>query len=174
VPAIHVLKRLRTLVRELPQQLRLAYCLARDPSTPAPLKAALGGALALILNPAIDFPAWVPVVGQMDTIALTLVTVRTFNAQAPKELREEIEAQIKAGQSRFDLDLRLGTETALRLTARVRALPAQLRAQPRPGHPSAPPAWYRSPTAAGGRAGRPGGEAGSEGPPPPASEEHWV
>lgn len=46
----------------------------------------------MILNPAIDLPAWIPVAGLMDAIALTVLTVRTFNAQAPCELRDEIEA----------------------------------------------------------------------------------
>ncbi|MGA7362429.1 MAG: hypothetical protein WBZ07_05705, partial [Candidatus Dormiibacterota bacterium] len=115
MPAINRLKRLRLLILELPQQLRLAYCLARDPRTPAPLKAALAGSLALILNPAIDLPAWVPVIGQMDAIALTVLAVRTFNAQAPRELRESIEADIRAGRSRFDLDLRHGVTAAGRL-----------------------------------------------------------
>ena len=174
VPAIDLLKRLRTLVLELPQQLRLAYCLARDPRTPAPLKAALGASLALILNPAIDQPAWVPVVGQMDTIALTLTVIRTFNAQAPRELRKEIEAQIKAGESRLDLDLRLGTQAAVGLTARIRSLTAQRRAKPGPEPPSAPPPWYRSPAPAGGQASQPAGEPGSTGAPPQVSEEHSI
>ena len=112
---INRLKRLRLLILELPQQLRLAYCLARDPRTPAPLKAALAGSLALILNPAIDLPAWVPVVGQMDVVALSVLAVRTFNSQAPRELRESIEADIRAKQSRFDLDLQQGVAAAGRV-----------------------------------------------------------
>ncbi|MHB8312892.1 MAG: hypothetical protein ACYDD0_06275, partial [Candidatus Dormibacteria bacterium] len=67
------LKRLRSLVLELPQQLRLAYCLVRDPRTPAAPKAALGAALAVILNPMVDIPMWVPVLGQMDAISLTVL-----------------------------------------------------------------------------------------------------
>jgi uncharacterized membrane protein YkvA (DUF1232 family) len=166
------------LIWELPQQLRLAYCLARDPRTPAPLKASLVGALAIILNPAIDLPAWIPVVGQMDAIALTVLTVRTFNSQAPRELREEIEAQISAGQSRFDLDLKMGAEGARRLTRLVRRLPG---GRPRRGLPEPPverpaevAAWYRSPALPGGPTNGAGGEAGPVGPAPTATEEQSI
>lgn len=158
------------LLLELPQQLRLAYCLARDPRTPAPLKASLGGALAIILNPALDIPAWVPVLGQLDTISLTLVALRTFNRQAPRELRQELEAQIKAGDSQLDRDLRQGTKAALRLASRIRHLGP-------PGGPAAGAAatgrvaaWYRSPAALGERTGIPSPGA-SPGPTAPTSEE---
>jgi uncharacterized membrane protein YkvA (DUF1232 family) len=172
------LKRLRLLIWELPQQLRLAYCLARDPRTPAPLKAALAGSLAIILNPVVDLPAWVPVVGQMDAIALTVLAVRTFNSQAPRALREEIEAEIRAGRSRFDLDLRQGQVAAGRLAQLVRKLPGRpgRRAPALPAAPWAaePAPWYRSPASAGGRTIEAGTEAEPDGPLPRANEEHSI
>ena len=176
MPAINRLKRLRLLILELPLQLRLAYCLTRDPRTPAPLKAALVGSLALILNPAVDLPAWVPVVGQMDAIALTVLAVRTFNARAPRELRESIEAEIRAGQSRFDLDLHQGIATAGRLTLLLEAVPGLISGRRPRRKPVARPTevapWYRSPASAGGRTGEAGGVPGSDGPLPTVSEEH--
>ncbi|HVC38865.1 MAG TPA: hypothetical protein VNH20_02670 [Candidatus Dormibacteraeota bacterium] len=175
---IHRLKLLRLLIVELPQQLRLAYCLARDPRTPAPLKAALAGSLALILNPAIDLPAWIPVVGQMDAIALTVLAVRAFNSQAPRGLREEIEADIRARRSRFDEDLRRGTLAAGRLALLARTGPALARRQARPLAAARPPVepapWYRSQESAGGSPAAAGGEAGSDLPLPPASKEQSI
>ncbi|MGH7666717.1 MAG: YkvA family protein [Candidatus Dormibacteria bacterium] len=176
MPAMNRLKRLRLLIVELPMQLRLAYCLARDPRTPAPLKAALAGALGLILNPAIDLPAWIPVVGQMDAIALTVLTVRTFNAQAPAALRSEIEAQIRAGQSQFDVDLGRGVGAAGRLARLVRSVPQRAgrrgrHAAPRP-LPAHPPAWYRSPSSAGEPSDARPVPGGSPDPLPEANEEH--
>lgn len=172
------LKRLRMLIVELPQQLRLAYCLARDPRTPAPLKAALAGSLAIILNPAIDLPAWVPVVGQMDAIALTVLAVRTFNSQAPRALRLEIEAEIRAGQSRFDLDLRQGQVAAGRLALLARSLPGRSSrrrsALPAVRRPAEPAPWYRSPELAGGRTVAAGAQAEADGPLPPPNEEHSI
>jgi len=132
----------------------------------------------VILNPMVDLPAWIPVVGQMDVIALTVVTVRTFNSQAPKELRAEIEAEIRAGQSRFDLDLRHGATGAQRLVELLRRLPQLTRNKgqdqpPRP-LPSQPAAWYRSPASAGGRTGELGAETEPEWRPSPATEEHLI
>ncbi len=149
------LRRLRTLVLELPKQLRLAYCLARDPRTPALPKAALTAALAVILNPAVDIPMWIPVVGQMDTIALTVLVLRTFNSQAPDELREEIQAEIGAGNSAFDRDLASAGVLARRL-ARVASSVQPRRVGPGPlrlRNPSQPAAWYRSSEPEADRAG---------------------
>ncbi len=135
------LKRIRSLLLELPQQLRLAYCLARDPRTPAASKAALGGALAVILNPLVDIPMWIPVVGQMDTVGLALLAVRTFNLQVDPEIRAEVEQQIRLRQSVFDRDLAQGTATARRLARLLRRAPG---AAEEPLTPPAVPAWYRS------------------------------
>ena len=176
--AIFGLKRLRLLILELPKQLRLAYCLARDPRTPAPLKGALVGALAVILNPALDLPAWVPVVGQMDAIALTVLAVRTFNSQVPRELREEVEAEIRAGTSRFDLDLKLGTIGARRLANLAKAGPFLPRREASPkdldGRPVGVPAWYGSPAPAAGRSDDEGGDAGPNGPASTSTGEHSI
>ncbi len=158
------MKRLRKLFLELPQELRLAYCLARDPRTPAPLKASLAGALAVILNPLLDIPSWIPVVGGLDTISLTLLAVKTFNSQAPPELRRELEAEIRSGQSRFDQDLAQGMVEARRLARRLRRLGPGSGAPPPSAATTAPPAWYRSAAAAEGA----GGPEGSEAEPAPA------
>ncbi len=139
------LTRLRSLVLDLPQHLRLAYCLARDPRTPAAPKAALAGALALILNPVVDIPMWVPVVGQMDTIALTLLAVRTFNSQVPEELRADIESQIRQRVSVFDRDLSLGVTAASRLSRMARHLSNFRSGNPAVTTTEGPAPWYRSP-----------------------------
>jgi len=132
----------------------------------------------VILNPAIDLPGWIPVVGQMDVIALTVLAVRTFNAQAPRELREEIESDIRAGKSRFDLDLRQGAGAAARLALLARTVPGRARGRARPlpsvRRPAEPAPWYGSPASAGGRTGAADGEAGSDGPLPPAIKEQSI
>lgn len=154
------LKRLRSLVLELPQQLRLAYCLARDPRTPPAPKAALAAALAVIVNPLVDIPMWVPVLGQMDTISLTVLAVRTFNSQVPEELRSEVEESIRQGRSTFDADLARGVGAARRLAQLIRGL-SSLRRPSAGRHSAAPlpqePApWYRSEEPVEGREGESG------------------
>jgi uncharacterized membrane protein YkvA (DUF1232 family) len=99
------LSRARTILLQVPQQGKLAYCLLRDPRVPVPPKVALLGALGLIASP-IDFPAWIPVVGDFDMLALGILAVKVFVDACPAELVEEHKAGLKAGDSRFDRDLR--------------------------------------------------------------------
>jgi|GEM_PF-3014237 len=157
-------KRIRSLILELPQQLRLAYCLARDPRTPRAPKAALAGALAVILNPVVDIPAWVPLVGQMDTVALTVLAVRTFNSQVPEELRADVEAQIRQRTSVFDRDLARGVASAVRISTMARGLTNFRHAGRDSSAPRAPQPWYRSAESEAGGPSDP--EAGSYSLPP--------
>ncbi len=100
-----VLSRAKELLIEVPQHGKLAYCLLRDPRVPAAPKAAVLGALALIVSP-IDFPAWIPVLGELDMLALAVLAVKTFIEACPQDVRREHEEALKAGESVFDRDFR--------------------------------------------------------------------
>lgn len=113
------LRALRRIGRELPRYGKLTYCLYRDPRVPVRNKVVLATALVLIFNPVVDFPLWLPVVGEMDALALTVLAVKVFNERAPDLLVAEHEAQIAQGVSLFDRDLRDGRERA---RSRVREL----------------------------------------------------
>src|SRR6266566_4159610 len=63
------------------------------------------GALALIVSP-IDLPAWVPLMGELDMLALGVLAVSTFIEACPEDIRREHEAALKAGESTFDRDFR--------------------------------------------------------------------
>jgi uncharacterized membrane protein YkvA (DUF1232 family) len=69
-------------------------------------KVALTGALALILSP-LDLPAWIPVVGELDALALGVLAVKVFIEACPEELVREHRAAIKRKDSIVDRDLRL-------------------------------------------------------------------
>lgn len=99
------LARVRTVLLEVPRHGKLAYCLLRDDRIPAPPKAALLGSLGLIVSP-IDLPAWIPVVGELDMIALAILAVKVFVEACPDELVREHEEAIRRGDSIFDDDLR--------------------------------------------------------------------
>ena len=60
---------------------------------------------ALIISP-IDFPAWIPVLGELDMLALGILAVETFVEACPEDVRREHEAAIKAKESIFDRDVR--------------------------------------------------------------------
>lgn len=89
----------------MPRHGKLAYCLLRDPRVPAGPKAAVLGALGVIVSP-IDLPAWIPVVGELDMLALGILAVQTFIEACPAEIRREHEAQLAAKQSVWDRDVR--------------------------------------------------------------------
>ncbi|OLC25175.1 MAG: hypothetical protein AUG06_11815 [Actinobacteria bacterium 13_1_20CM_2_65_11] len=119
-----VLSRAKEVLIDMPRHGKLAYCLLRDPRVPAAPKAAVLGALALIVSP-IDFPAWIPVVGELDMLALGVLAVKTFIEACPEDVRREHEEALKAGESVFDRDFRdtvaAAREGTGRLASRIRA-----------------------------------------------------
>ncbi|MDQ6791260.1 MAG: hypothetical protein M3075_11520 [Candidatus Dormibacteraeota bacterium] len=100
------LARVRTVVLEVPRNAKLAYCLLRDPRVPAAPKAALVAALALIVSP-VDVPAWIPVVGELDALALGVLAVKVFIEACPEPLVQDQRGAIKRKDSIADRDLRL-------------------------------------------------------------------
>ena len=73
-------------------------------------KLALAAALALILNPVVDIPLRIPVFGEMDAVALTVLAVRMFVEKSPKDVVAEHQERIALGTSTFDQDLRYGRQ----------------------------------------------------------------
>lgn len=100
-----VLSRAKDVLLEVPRHGKLAYCLLRDPRVPPAPKAVLLGALGLIVSP-IDLPAWIPVLGELDMLALGILAVKTFIEACPVDVRKEHEAALEAGESVFDRDFR--------------------------------------------------------------------
>ncbi|TMC50735.1 MAG: hypothetical protein E6J14_04025 [Chloroflexi bacterium] len=113
------IKLVRRLLIDLPRYVKLTYCLLRDPRVPATHKAAMGAALAMIVTPFIDIPMWVPVVGEMDVLALTLLAARLFVATAPAPVVAEHDEAIRQHRSRFDGDVARGQRLAVALAARL-------------------------------------------------------
>lgn len=91
------------LLVEVPKHGKLAYCLLRDERVPRAPKAALLAALALIVSP-IDLPAWVPLVGELDVLALAILAVATFIEACPEDVRQEHQKALDAKNSVFDRD----------------------------------------------------------------------
>jgi uncharacterized membrane protein YkvA (DUF1232 family) len=100
-----IFSRAKEVLIDVPRHGKLAYCLLRDDRVPAAPKAVLLAALGVIISP-IDFPAWIPVLGEFDMLALGILVVETFVEACPEELRREHTDAIKAKQSIFDRDLR--------------------------------------------------------------------
>jgi uncharacterized membrane protein YkvA (DUF1232 family) len=118
-----ILSRAKELLVDVPRHGKLAYCLLRDERVPAAPKAVLLGALVLIVSP-IDLPAWIPLMGELDMLALGVLAVSTFIEACPEDVRREHEAALKAGESVFDRDFRetvgAAREGGMRLFSRIR------------------------------------------------------
>ena len=119
------MSRVRSILLEVPRHGKLAYCLLRDRRVPRAPKVALLGALGLIVSP-LDLPNWIPVVGELDMLALGILAVKVFVEACPDELVREHEMAMQQGASRFDDDLGGVTgaarEGAGRVIERLRAM----------------------------------------------------
>jgi len=115
------LARARTLLFEVPRTGKLAYCLMRDRRVPLGPKLAAGAAVGLIVSP-LDVPAWIPVIGDLDMLALGILAVKVFVDACPEQVVEEHRAALERGESVFDQDvgvaLALGREAARSLLER--------------------------------------------------------
>src|ERR1700716_4326100 len=105
------LSHVRTIIAEVPMHAKLAYCLIRDERVPLAPKAAVLGALGLIVSP-LDLPAWIPVIGELDMLALGILAVKTFVDACPEEVVADNRAAIKARTSAWDRDRRAGAGMA--------------------------------------------------------------
>ena len=112
------LARARTLLFEVPRTAKLAYCLARDRRVPLGPKVAVGTALTLIASP-LDIPAWIPVIGDLDVLALGILTVKVFVDACPEQVVEEHRGALQRGDSFFDRDLRVGLSLVARAIRRL-------------------------------------------------------
>lgn len=100
-----ILSRAKEVLVDVPRRGKLAYCLLRDERVPRKPKVVLLAALGIIASP-FDFPAWVPVLGELDMLALGVLAVETFIEACPAVVRREQEELIQAGQSVWDRDVR--------------------------------------------------------------------
>ena len=119
-----IFSRAKDVLVTVPRHGKLAYCLMRDERVPAAPKAVLLAALGVIVSP-LDLPAWIPVVGELDMLALGILAVETFIEACPVEIRHEHEALLKANQSIWDRDVRETMSAARhgtwRLVSRIRS-----------------------------------------------------
>ena len=113
----------KNLFHDLPRQIRLAYCLVRDPRVPIAPKAAVLAVLGLVVTPVIDLPDEIPLVGELDSLAVAMVALRVFIAVCPPEVVAEQERLIAERRSRFDNDVRAGERLARVIWRKLRPGP---------------------------------------------------
>lgn len=87
------LKRLR-LARVLLRSGRLAWKLVRDPRTPLTAKLILAAAVLYAFSPLDFMPDFVPVLGQLDDVAVLALGLELFFKNVPPWLKAEHEATL--------------------------------------------------------------------------------
>ena len=94
------------LVRRMPRYARLAWALARDPRLSRARRAAVLAGAAYLVSPIDLVPGIIPVVGQLDDLAVALTAIRfALNGLRPAQ-RAEVLAGVGLTSSDVDTDLR--------------------------------------------------------------------
>lgn len=112
-PVDPVLQEFWETVKRVPRYVRLAAHLARDTNVPWSAKAMLAAGGAYAVSPVDLIPGIIPVLGQLDDLAVLLVAIRVAISACPDEIAQvQLE---RAGLTRDDLDKDLATvkETAI-------------------------------------------------------------
>lgn len=93
------------LVRKLPTYLRLVWGLLRDPRVPLRQKGLLALVVGYLVAPFDLIPDFIPILGQVDDIAVTLLVVDLFIRGAPREIVDEHLARIARNEDVVREDL---------------------------------------------------------------------
>jgi uncharacterized membrane protein YkvA (DUF1232 family) len=93
------------LVRRLPTYIRLVWDLLRDGRVPAQQKLILAGIGAYLFFPVDLIPDFVPVLGQLDDLAVVLLGLDLFIRSAPSEIVDEHLAKIAQGKDQLRRDI---------------------------------------------------------------------
>jgi uncharacterized membrane protein YkvA (DUF1232 family) len=117
-----VVTRFVGVVARVPRYVRLGWLLMNDQTVSARGKAALGGGLAYAISPIDPVPGFIPVLGQLDDLAVLLLAVRMALKSAPTEVADRHLAEAGLSWQALDRDLVTIRATAIWLTRRGGAL----------------------------------------------------
>jgi uncharacterized membrane protein YkvA (DUF1232 family) len=106
-------ERLSSMVRRMPAYLRLSWHLAREPLLSKARRMAVVGAAGYLVSPVDLVPGVVPVVGQLDDIAVAIAALRIALAGLSPEHRQRHLASVGLSDDHLAEDLRtVGVTTA--------------------------------------------------------------
>jgi uncharacterized membrane protein YkvA (DUF1232 family) len=123
--------RFGALVKRTPRYLRLAWALAGEPRLPRSRKLGVLGAAAYLASPVDLVPGIIPVVGQLDDLAIAMLALRAALRALDEPTRTRLLAESSLTQDDLDADLATIGATAAwlarsgaRLTLRLARLAA--------------------------------------------------
>src|SRR5205809_7581338 len=93
------------LIRRLPTYIRLVWALLRDSRVPGQQKLILAGIGAYLVLPLDLIPDFVPVLGQLDDLAVVLLGLDLFIRSAPQEIVDEHLAKIAQDKDQLRRDI---------------------------------------------------------------------
>ena len=93
------------LIRRLPTYIRLVWALLRDPRIPGQQKLILAGIGAYLVLPLDLIPDFVPVLGQLDDLAVVLLGLDLFIRSAPQDIVDEHLAKIAQDKDQLRRDI---------------------------------------------------------------------
>jgi uncharacterized membrane protein YkvA (DUF1232 family) len=120
-----VLVRFIGIFTRTPRYVRLGWLLMNDPTVSGRGKAALGGGLAYAISPIDPVPGFIPVLGQLDDMAILLLGVRTALRSCPAEVAEAHLQEVGLSWETLDGDLVTIRATAIWVMRRGGALAAR-------------------------------------------------
>lgn len=120
-----VLTRFLGVVARIPKYVKLGWALVNDQTVSGKGKAALAGALAYAVSPIDPVPGFIPVVGQLDDLAVLLLAVRAALRSAPTEVADRHLAEAGLSWEILERDLVTLRATTIWLLRRGGRLAAQ-------------------------------------------------
>ncbi|TMG46104.1 MAG: DUF1232 domain-containing protein [Chloroflexi bacterium] len=93
------------LIRRLPTYIRLVWALLRDSRVPGQQKLILAGIGAYLVLPLDLIPDFVPVLGQLDDLAVVLLGLDLFIRSAPQDIVDEHLAKIAQDKDQLRRDI---------------------------------------------------------------------
>ena len=106
------------VVTRVPRYMRLGWLLLREPRIPTRGKAALAGALGYAISPIDPLPGFIPIIGQLDDLAILLLGLRSALASAPPEVAHAHLAAAGLSFGTLDRDLTTVRATGVWLAER--------------------------------------------------------
>lgn len=110
---------LSPVARRLPAYTRLAWALVRDRRLRRTHRALVLGGVAYLLSPIDLIPGIIPVLGQIDDLAVTLLSLRTVLRRLPQPLADEHLVSTGLSLQVIDEDLRTLTRSGTLLTRSI-------------------------------------------------------
>jgi len=117
-----VVTRFIGVVTRVPRYVKLGWMLMNDQTVSGRGKAALGGGLAYAISPIDPVPGFIPVLGQLDDLAVLLLAVRMALKSAPAEVADRHLTEAGLSWQILERDLVTIRATTIWLTRRGGAL----------------------------------------------------